>query len=478
MNWHQFLFSSESRVIGNMTRVATIQNRHLYLGECTRYCSVQNDNHELHLVGEMMSWQNPERDNVSLLADLSDSRDIHEVLQKSNAFCGQFILIVRFGDDVQIFNDASALREIYYTTDFQHLASQVKLLGNVAVLEKHDDQDAIEFFRSDVFEQQKIFVGDQTHCKNVLHLRPNHILRLKDQRSERFFPLLQRSPSPTKVVAPQCAKMMQGYTQAAAQRSAIEMGVTGGYDSRLLFLASLGLDCRYFIRKPSNMPDDHWEISIPKRLTEYYNQSFVIERAEEEDCAEADVLERYLHDLDFPRPLGTMRKGSDRSGIGGNVSEIARNYYEYHTNVTSKDLSHLLGLGSHRFSVQMCSKWIQELETTGACGYNLLDLFYWEERMGNWCAKKSSESLALNERGTIPFNSRDLLQLMLSTPRNDRDQHSSPLYDAIIKNLSNGDKWLASLPINPSFKIRLIRLLKKIHLFQLYRFIALKTRLI
>lgn len=462
----------------HMTRVATIRDRHLYIGKFTRYCFVEQGGNAFHLLGEVLSWQNPEKDNLALLTDLIDSRDIHEVIRKSNAFCGEFILIARFGDDVQVFSDASALREIYYTADCQHLASQVKLLEKVTVLEKHDDADAIDFFKSDVFEQRKLFVGEQTHRKNVFHLRPNHILRLKDRRSERFFPIQKRIPSPTKIVAPQCAAMIQGYIKAASLRSSIEMGVTGGYDSRLLFLASLGVDCRYFVRKQETMPDDHWEISIPKRLTQHYNRPFAIERVEEDDPAEADVRERYLHDLDFPRPLNTMRLKKGRYGINGNVGEIAKNHFEYHSNVTAVDLSCLLGYAFHRFPVKMCSEWIQEFETTGTLGYHVLDLFYWEERQGNWCAKKKTEGLSLNVEGMSPFNSRDVMQRMLSTPKKDRDQHSSPLYDAIIEILADGDEVVLSLPINPSLKIRLIRFLKKVRLFQLYRFVALKMRML
>jgi hypothetical protein len=478
MNWNQFIFSSESLDIEHMNKVATIRNRHLYLGQFTRYSFVEQGGNEFHLLGDLFSWKEPKKDNFLLLSDLSCSRDLSELIQKANSFCGEFILISRFGDEIQVLNDASALREVYYTDDFQHLASQVKLLEKVTRLEKHKDADALGFFELKKFVEQKIFVGDHTHRKNVLHLRPNHLLHLDQARSERFFPKHLRKQVPTSAVAPKCVTMIQGYLKAASLRAELEMGVTGGYDSRLLFLASLGLDCRYFVRKQPKMAPDHWEMSIPKRLTRHYNQPFVIEHAEEDDCAEADVLERYLHDLDFPRPLGTMRKNEGRFGINGNVSEVARNYYEYHSNVTANDLSCLIGHSIHPFSVKMCSQWIQELEASGTFGYHLLDLFYWEERIGNWCAKKKTETLSTNKRGATPFNSRELLQLMLSTPRKDRDKHASLLYDTMLVILSNSDKAVLSLPINPSFKIRCIRLLKKIGIFQWYRFLALKTRII
>ena len=96
--------------------------------------------------------------------------------------------------------------------------------------------------------------------------------------------------------------------------------------------------------------------------------------------------------------------------------------------------------------------------------------------MGNWAAKFKTETCALGKEVTSPFNSRELLMLLLSTRRKERDSHFNRLYDLIIYELSGKDKKIMKIPINPCRKQTIIRLMKYFRLYNLYRHVGVKTK--
>lgn len=97
--------------------------------------------------------------------------------------------------------------------------------------------------------------------------------------------------------------------------------------------------------------------------------------------------------------------------------------------------------------------------------------------MGNWAAKARIEYYALNRDIVSPFNSRGLLKLLLSSHRSLRDSHYNLLYDQLIYELSEADEDLCKIPINPSKKQAVIRVLKRLRLYNSYKYITLKARM-
>jgi hypothetical protein len=70
--------------------------------------------------------------------------------------------------------------------------------------------------------------------------------------------------------------MLKEFIKAAAIRNIINMAVTGGYDSRVLFLASLDVDCKYYVAKLSNMDHKHNDIVIPQKPTKIFKKKFKV----------------------------------------------------------------------------------------------------------------------------------------------------------------------------------------------------------
>lgn len=206
-------------------------------------------NHELYLLGYAFSYENPSFGNQEIVDQvLASASSIEEVVRKTDSYTGQFVMLYVTPENICLFNDACAQREVYYTRDFSTFASQVSLLEKVTQPEDYDSKEALDFYNSSVFLKKRIFIGGNTHKKDVQHLRANHFLDFRSKSELRFFPYenpnQQLNPE---VVAEEAASMLKGFILAAAKRYALALPVTAGYDSRVLFGASLEVDCRYFI---------------------------------------------------------------------------------------------------------------------------------------------------------------------------------------------------------------------------------------
>lgn len=154
---------------------------------------------------------------------------------------------------------------------------------------------------------------------------------------------------------------------------------------------------------------------------------------------------------------------SERISIKGNCSEIGRCTY---TRATGRRRSQADPLGDHlmyeaqwkkiNFIQKGISEWIEEVKPEEVnCGYDIYDLFYWEHRMGSWQAQAQLEWDIVQET-FVPFNNRELLDIMLRIDPIYRCTDNNLLYKKAMENL-----WpeVLSEPINPK-NIKIFRKLR------------------
>jgi hypothetical protein len=413
---------------------------------------------------------------------LFEARSLDGLLQLESPCMGEYTIIYQNREGVFIFNDASGLSEIYYDEDFTTFGTQPKLISRCVAPRSHSDKDALAFYNSKQFTDNRIFVGNTTHLENIFHLRPNHYIHIGQKKLKRFYPKQKINRLPIKQAAKMAADRLRGNLKAVSLRGKISIPVTGGLDSRVLFLASLGLDCDYLVIKTKNMNDSHHDISIPRRLTALFNKPFRVIPFEAD--VDPELWAEYINSVDFPRQptLGRGMKSTDGIFyITGNISEIARNYFGYHRRLNGADLNYLNLFGDrypiHPFPTRVFNNWLKEYRAYFTrLGYHYLDMFYWEEKMGNWCAKVFTEEKALGFLNISPYNSRALLNLMLRVKRKYRDFHFCKLYDNIIKQLTDNWEKVFEIPVNPvNIQIK-IRKLKKMGVYNIYSYYKLKRR--
>jgi hypothetical protein len=269
--------------------------------------------------------------------------------------------------------------------------------------------------------------------------------------------------------------MLKGYITAISYRHKIILPVTGGFDSRILFLASLHTECEYFVLQHQGMNYDHYDIWIAQKITALFDKKLHVIK----DSKASNVTLEPAKNIDNPRSTTSFpRKIAGKVLINGNISEIARNYFNYITPVTAKKLALLNEYSDNVYVVNTYQKWLsQNKDLLKYYNYNLLDIFYWEEKMGNWTAKAKTEAHFMNFELMSPFNSRALLRLLLATKRKDRDKFTSKLYKKIIEQLVDNHKEVNDIPTNPDFERTRALFLKRIGLFKLFDSLRLELRI-
>lgn len=432
------------------------------------------DDVELYLLGFLFDYKNPEFSNKKILDSLSEAKGFDLFLESLSEYSGQFAIIYKEKEKLIILNDACAQREIYYDATFSSFGSQPKLLAKVLPVLPSESMEANEFYSSSEFLNRKEFIGETTHFGNILHLIPNHYIDINLKSVCRYYPSEKIHPVSIKEASQKACEMLKGYIKAASLRYSLYLGVTGGYDSRVLYLASLDVDCNYYVSRLSYMGDSHYDITISKRLTKLFNKKLQIITDHSSSEQEKDCL---LSSVDFPRLENSpFRRSGNYILINGNISEIARNYYGYYKNLSPSGLAIINGYHGSKFVAMEYEKWLNHnLQIFSQKGYNVLDMFYWEERMGIWAAKAKTEMDAYGIIVYSPFCSNKLLTILLSTPRDQRDEQSNKLYDLIINSFSSK---AGAIPVNPTRRKTIILLLKKIKLFNHLQNIKLRYRLL
>ena len=109
-------------------------------------------------------------------------------------------------------------------------------------------------------------------------------------------------------------------------------------------------------------------------------------------------------------------------------------------------MAKLMNYPNQRFVQREIVRWLDTVpDGVQRHPFHLLDLLYWEQRMGNWGAMFQAEGdVAIEE--VCPFNNRNLLATLLNTPRQLRLKPNYPLYRDLIARM-----WpeLLEFPFNP-----------------------------
>ena len=219
---------------------------------------------QLVLIGQIFDWKAPDASNAKILSDLSKAKDFEELVRLQNDLCGHYILIYADAERLNLFNDAGAQAEVYYDTQFEVFASQISLMRELKTINHSEDPVIRDFYQSAVFKKQKLSIGSTTPFEGIKHLMPNHFLDIASRQMKRFYPSETLISQETEKVASEAAKMIKGFVQAMLRRNQSVMGVTAGYDSRVLFLASQGEACDYYVSRHASMKDDHYDLVIPE----------------------------------------------------------------------------------------------------------------------------------------------------------------------------------------------------------------------
>ena len=218
----------------------------LYAHPAAELATNTSGQNKLFRLGFCFDYRNPQMTNQQIVDNICIS-SLSSVLSHLRHLSGVYIVIVKFEDSIFIVPDMCAFREVYYHKETA--AASPNLLRVVNEVAEVDDSKSQGFFQSEVFRTRLTWVGEETSFVGVKRLKPNHYLDLNSILATRFFPVENSVPRDVNAASASTCNILEGIVKAVTKRGPAMMGLTAGWDSRVLLTASRSVkkDILYFL---------------------------------------------------------------------------------------------------------------------------------------------------------------------------------------------------------------------------------------
>ena len=425
---------------------------------------VKSGSAELTLLGFCLNPDKPEQTDAEICAWLLEgTKSVDELTQKANRLGGRWVLIFCHEGGEFIFTDACGMRIVRY---FENHAegpwcfTQAEAVRDLLGLELNHEAER-EFFSTDYYLNciEHWMPGDATHYEGVKHLSPNHYLDLRTSRVTRFWPWKKLETKTMAEAMAEAAALLRNSFTAAARRFPLALPLTAGWDSRLLLAASkpFSNDIFYYTLRYNSHKQDKHDLQIPPNLMAKLGlPHHLIECPAGMPKSFGEIFYQnvtqaaYVHG---PIVFGLhLHFPNGRVCLKGLCSEIARCFHYQDEYPESLDAGTLAAIAfgaaarQNDYAVRHFGRWLERtLPVAKETGYEILDLFQWEQKVANSVGPIESacdiayETLAL-------YNCRALLEALLAAPQKFRRHPNYVLFRRLMQHL-----WPETLlePINP-----------------------------
>jgi hypothetical protein len=360
-----------------------------------------------------------------------------------------------------LLTDALGLRQVFYTMGpiggGFWAGSQPGILAECLDLEM--DQSAQRFVESYAFRTHPEYrwPAAATPYAELRHLLPNHVLDLRAGRARRYWPDRPLTPLSAKTALEIMTDRLPGLISAAAARFDLALGLTAGWDSRLVLAASRQIKDKisYVTIRQRNMPDSARDLVVASRLAARLGLPHHIIHAAATNSAEFSYIFKrsasfahWHYAPDAEAILAFARR--QKVALTGSGAEVGRCSFRSDLPLSrwrrarARDLARLQRMDSEPFAISQFEAWLASLGDTH--GINVLDLFEWEQGHGNWLAMTQLEFDSAWQDIFTPYNSREVLVTLLSVDERYRRKPDYRLFRDLILRL-----WpeVLSEPINP-----------------------------
>ncbi|PBJ83620.1 hypothetical protein CMZ84_03780 [Lysobacteraceae bacterium NML93-0399] len=358
-------------------------------------------------------------------------RSIGSMQDVIDGMSGRFVAIDAESGRVRIQQDAAGMRTVYYTSDapIWRVASHERLL-----VETCGGRELSHFGGAwpdiEMLHGAYGYPGRATGHAGIFALTPNTALDLHGGRIERIFPVSGPGSMRPGDAAELLTSLFQRLLEALAQDGRLLLSLTSGLDSRVTLAAAKKLlrDIRMFTYSPATKASD---IEIPCAIADRFGIDHrMLALRENKDFPPG--FRQAITD-NCPRPhvhsaaLAYIRTFNQNDlHIRSNHYEIGRAFYMKHrpkspvmdAGVMQRRLLEKGGQGNEAIVAEF-EDWISATAFPFDSGYLPQDIFYWEHRMGRWCAPNLCESDVAFDTWAV-VNSRLAYRAMLAVPFEDR----------------------------------------------------------
>jgi len=472
----QFLFSPKKCTKLKNWQIVPFGKYYIHVHPDCEVNYILNNSRNVALIGYIIDPKYPKKNNAEVLQELYNYKSIQNIPKKLYGLTGRFILIFNDNSKYRFFHDPCGLRMMFYAKQdgYIYASSQPLLLNLVIPIKKGFKYRSYLESQYVKYDNEHYFPSGVSLYDNVEHLVPNHYLDSSSFTQIRYWPDSQLISEDFEIAANKIAKLLKDTLYAVYLRYKIALPVTAGWDTRIILSAckDIANNIYFYTLKYGNLTDNSADIKIPEKL--FSKLSFPHQIIDCNKTISDDFLRIYNNNTDTPHKYWSLISAGmyknfpkERINIKGNCSEIVRCFYypngKYPKIIDDSYLINLVDNWKHiDFIKTRLSEWIQEIKIiNNDFGYNILDLFYWEHRMGSWQAQSQLEGDIIHETFT-PFNNRELLDIMLSVDVKQRCKINryNKLYIEVMSTLW---KEVLSEPVNPLSNIQKIKtVLKKI----------------
>ena len=448
------------QVIPSSREISIANNVWLVVHSDLNTSQVVSGNKSLTLLGYILDPENVTASDSEIITALLPqlcSADPHtNSPQCTDRFGGRWILIANDGEQIRLFSDALGQRQICYTAPA--VAGEVWCASDPGMLARllhmEPDSAALEFVQAQLQAGRNEYWWpyDTSLYREIKFLNPNHYLLYAGAAPRRFWPSGKLTHLPIRRVVKDGARLIRELLAAAANRYALQIMMTAGWDSRLVLAASKEVSGNFsyltFLR-PGFTPETA-DVSVPRRLLQNLGKTLDIlplpEKMDEEFreiymqnvAAAHEEWGLIAQALYQPGPQKKLRVSSTGS------ETVRQQLRPEEAGLTPEILTHYASAEGRPFAVAAFARWLADIPRDLPVG--ILDLFYWEQKCGNWMAVGQTEWDITGISNFSPYNCRALLAMLLSV---NVEYCLPPLYElhtALIKEL-----WPETLrePINP-----------------------------
>lgn len=416
------------------------------------------------LLGFILDPDRPEDGDEKILTRISASAaSIQQWIDSTEPLGGRWLIFLYHGDSAVVFNDPEGMRTAFYHVDHD---------GNVwfgtqpGLFQKQFgltfSEEGARYMNSASFQEklETWWPGSVTPFAEVKHLHPNHLFDLKAKKVVRYWPVKPVKKASLEEGVRIAAETLKGMMASAHNRFPLAMSLSSGLDSRMIFAAcrDFAEDLFIFSMMYRHLTQESDDVRVPSEMTHALKLPHHIIDARLPMTPEfADIYSRNA--IGTKDDWGTMVQArldnvpQERVILKGTGSEVIRCRYwplgVYPYRVTLRDLVQLANLGNDPLVINSLHEWMVEALPAEKLGYKLLDLFSWENEVGNWYALGQVVN-DLSHQDFAPISSRRFINAMLGV---DPKYRSYPNH--IMERRIAAYLWpeLAKFPYTPSRKL-------------------------
>jgi len=196
------------------------------------------------------------------------------------------------------------------------------------------------------------------------------------------------------------------------------------------------------------------DLDVPKKLLKKLNLEFHLENLK--GGVDDDFRKIYLEnnplasEVFLPAIFNYYRKHSTKLNLPGNFPPAGVSHFKLRRkDYTGDFLMKLYGLDKYRYAARSYDDWLSSSrEICWESNINIIELFYWEDRLANWGTQIQTDK-DISQEEVNPFASRYLSEIFFSVRYKDRLPPTIKFSRAVIQVL-----WpeTLSMPVNPGFK--------------------------